>query len=503
LSQLRGGWSGNATYTNNLPAGQRDVSAFKVFQFRASVNFEDGRNLIASPQDFRVRLTDGTGASVTTTVSNHSEALFYPPGSVGPVPKVVLNTIRIPLTAFSALNLSDIRAVTFIFNRTPSGALLITDLAFADAVPPPALPDLTETAVSNPPARVLQGGSFAVTDTAANEGLAGAPTSTTRHYLSGNTTRSADDEPLAPARTVPALGAGATSTGTVTVTVPSGTPTTSYFLLACADDSAGVPESDEGNNCVASATKVTVESPAGTPDLVETALTVPSSVIVGVSFSVTDTAANQGSAGAAATTTRFYQSPDAIRNKGDKLLAGTRAVPELSAGESSTGPTTLIIKAGTPAGAYFLLACADDRKVVAEGPAESNNCRAAPVNVRGPDLIESSVSNPPSSRVAGSTFSVTDTVQNAGDAAAGDSTTRYYLSPDQFRNSGDKRLNGVRSVGTLAPGGSANGTTVVTIPLTTVPGLYYVLACADDKKAVGETNEKNNCRASATRIDVQ
>src|SRR5215212_6239317 len=134
LSQLRTGWSAlTATYSNDLPTGARDVSAFKWLTFRVSVNFADTRNPSGIPQNFRVVLTDGTGATSAITVSSFSDVLFYPPGSVGPVPKVVLNTARIPVSGFSGVNLSDIRSVQFRFDQKTSGALLISDVAFSSA----------------------------------------------------------------------------------------------------------------------------------------------------------------------------------------------------------------------------------------------------------------------------------------------------------------------------------------------------------------------------------
>jgi hypothetical protein len=134
LSQLRTGWSAiTAAYTNDLPTGQRDVSGFRWLTFRVSVNFADTRNPSGIAQNFRVVLTDGTGATSAVTVNSFSDVLFYPPGSVGPVPKVLLNTARIPLTGFSGVNLSDIRNVQFKFDQSPQGALLISDLAFSSA----------------------------------------------------------------------------------------------------------------------------------------------------------------------------------------------------------------------------------------------------------------------------------------------------------------------------------------------------------------------------------
>ena len=132
LSQLRTGWSATtANYRNDLPTGARDVSGFTWLTFRVSVNFADTRNPSGIGQNFSVVLTDGTGATSSVTVNSYSDVLFYPPGTTGPVPKVLLNTARIPVSAFSGVNLSDIRSVQFRFDQSPSGALLISDVAFA------------------------------------------------------------------------------------------------------------------------------------------------------------------------------------------------------------------------------------------------------------------------------------------------------------------------------------------------------------------------------------
>ncbi|MGH9882872.1 MAG: hypothetical protein ACRD6N_15650, partial [Pyrinomonadaceae bacterium] len=89
--------------------------------------------LEALAQDFRVILTDASGSVSSVRVSDFSSALFFPPGSVGPVPKVVLNTVRLPLSAFAGVNLNTIRSIQFKFDQRLQGALLITDVAFASA----------------------------------------------------------------------------------------------------------------------------------------------------------------------------------------------------------------------------------------------------------------------------------------------------------------------------------------------------------------------------------
>jgi hypothetical protein len=86
---------------------------------------------VSLPQDLKVRLTDGASGSTSVAVSAFSDALFYPPGNTGPVPKILLNTVRLPLNAFAGVNLTDVRSITFEFSERTTGALLISDLAFA------------------------------------------------------------------------------------------------------------------------------------------------------------------------------------------------------------------------------------------------------------------------------------------------------------------------------------------------------------------------------------
>jgi hypothetical protein len=134
MSQLRTGWNDlTGNYRNSIPPTLGNVSGFQAIQFRVSVNFADARNLAGLAQDFRVVLTDASGASSSVRVSDVSGALYFPPGDTGPVPKVVLNTVRIPLSAFGGVNLNAVRSVRFTFNERLQGGLLITDVAFASA----------------------------------------------------------------------------------------------------------------------------------------------------------------------------------------------------------------------------------------------------------------------------------------------------------------------------------------------------------------------------------
>src|SRR5688500_13307620 len=132
LSQLRTGWTNfTGSYQNDVPSTLSNVSGFQAVQFRVSVNFADPHNLEDLAQDFRVVLTDASGGTASVRVSDVSGALFFPPGNVGPVPKVVLNTVRVPLNAFGGVNLNAVRTVQLTFNERLAGGVLITDVAFA------------------------------------------------------------------------------------------------------------------------------------------------------------------------------------------------------------------------------------------------------------------------------------------------------------------------------------------------------------------------------------
>ena len=164
----------------------------------------------------------------------------------------------------------------------------------------------------------------------------------------------------------------------------------------------------------------------------------------------------------------------------------------------------MTIPAATPLNTYFLLACADDMNAAAETD-DGNNCiasAAAAVTVTRPDLAATTVSAPPATKKRGTSFPVTDTVQNLGGVASGVSTTRYYLSLDAVKSAGDTLLTGSRTVPAVAAGASHSGTVTVTIPAATPPNTYFVLACADGANAVIETNETNNCTPSGTTVTV-
>jgi hypothetical protein len=142
MSSLRTGWNATtATYSNQIPAGpSRNVTAYEYLQFRVTVNYTDVRNTAGTTQDFSVRFLDGGGGGQTLRVGQFSAALFYPPGNQSAVPKILQNTVRLPLSALTSVDLTNLSEVRFLFDRTASGAVLVSDIHFYDAggTPPPS-----------------------------------------------------------------------------------------------------------------------------------------------------------------------------------------------------------------------------------------------------------------------------------------------------------------------------------------------------------------------------
>ena len=123
---------------NEIPPGYRDVSAYRAVQFRVLVDFTDGLNPDGADQDFTILLRDGAGLTASVVASDHTRSLFFPPSSDVnnldnlPIPRAILNTLRVRLSEFSDISLTDIQSVELHFDQTPIGAINISDLAFAN-----------------------------------------------------------------------------------------------------------------------------------------------------------------------------------------------------------------------------------------------------------------------------------------------------------------------------------------------------------------------------------
>ena len=115
-----------------------------------------------------------------------------------------------------------------------------------------------------------------------------------------------------------------------------------------------------------------------------------------------------------------------------------------------------------------------------------------------PDLVVSSVSNPPRVVVQGASFPVRDRTGNIGSASTRATVTRYFFAAKARRTAA-----GRRAVVRLLPHRSSTGAATAKVPSTLAQGTYSLVACADGTRIVPEVNERDNCRTSATTVVVR
>jgi subtilisin family serine protease/uncharacterized membrane protein len=373
-----------------------------------------------------------------------------------------------------------------------------------------ALPDLTVPSVTFTSAATAPGASIGVTHTIRNVGPApaNAPVSTSAIYLSRNQSfASRLGGPLAVV-SAPAVAAGATSPAvrTTKVTIPSGTPRGLYYVLVRANDTSAFAEGLTTNNVGASATAIVLGS-----DLVPTAATVsPALTAPGKRVSVGNTIRNQGGQAAGPFEVGVYLSTNATYDAGVDTLLGSRRVTGLAPAAVSTATTAVEVPANVAAGTYFLIVRADTTgsapQEVGEAD-EGNNTRAtAAMRVVRPDLTVLSV-RAPGIMAPGQNVGVSHVVKNlaavVGGAAA--STSRLYLSTDATLHEGSDRVLGDMTVNALTGGAQAAVTRTVTIPATTAPGRYWLIAQANATDVVEEADapgQANNWKATATPVIV-
>ncbi len=204
-----------------------------------------------------------------------------------------------------------------------------------------------------------------VTDTTKNQGGCPATASTTKLYLSANSTWDAGDAYLGE-RTIPALAAGTADTGSTSVTIPAGTTTGSRYIIAKSDaDNTNPNETSETNNNKTRSIKIG-------PDVIVSLITASTSAVRGSTISVTDVTRNQAGGDAEASTTKLYLSSNTTYDAADTYL-GERAVPALAAGVTSSGSTNATIPEGIAAGTYYIIAVSDADAVVTETSETNNN----------------------------------------------------------------------------------------------------------------------------------
>ena len=338
-------------------------------------------------------------------------------------------------------------------------------------------PDLLVQSPSVNDTTPTPGQSLALSATVRNQGTAEAAATTLRYYQSSDATITTDDTEVGSSDAISALAATATSEQSSSVTAPSTAGT--YYYGACVAAVSG--ETDVSNNCSAS-----VQVTVGAPDLVVQSPSVDDTTPTpGQSITLSATVRNQGTAEAAATTLRYYQSSDATITTDDTEVGSSDAISALAA--SATSEQSSSVTAPATAGTYYYGACV----VAVSGETDvSNNCSAGvQVTVGAPDLLVQSPSVDNTTPTPGQSITLGATVRNQGTAEAAATTLRYYQSSDATITTDDTEVGSSDAISALAASATSEQSSSVTAPATA--GTYYFGACVASVSAESATN--NNC----------
>src|SRR6185436_4881297 len=362
-------------------------------------------------------------------------------------------------------------------------------------------PDLTVQSVTASPAAIAPGANVSVTHVVKNiSALAGAAaSSTSRLYLSTDATLDDPGDTALLDASVPTLAGGAMATVTRSVAIPGGTAPGKYWIIARANATNSVTEADAGsqlNNVKATATPIIVG-----PDVLATAASTVATATPGMNVSVMYTLKNQGGQAASNFDVGFALVPQP--SGADIPISPSRTGVSLIAGGTMAFTNSVVIPAGTALGAYKIRVTADESGTVTEADEANNTLLTGVLTVLRPDLTVPTVTFTPAAIAPGANITVTHVVKNLALAPGNAplSASRLLLSTDQTV-AGQVVDLGTANVPAITAGGMTTVTRSATVPPGLAPGLYYVLARADDPDAIVEPNSSNNLGFSATRLTV-
>ncbi|MBK7932130.1 MAG: PD40 domain-containing protein [Acidobacteria bacterium] len=305
-----------------------------------------------------------------------------------------------------------------------------------------------------------------------------------------------------------ALAVGATrSISNITRTIPSSAAPTSgqYYLFLRTNPNEGILEGGRTtNNTVMTTIQINL------PDIVAENLVLPSLIQPGVTYPVSWTTRNAGTATSGTFGSRLYYSPDATLGDANDILLDTVSNTALAPNATQNHNVNFNISTvpARPDGTAYFYVRADYGNNVYEGlPAgtgENNNTTTANTafEYRVADLqVASTVA--PAEVDTDAAFAMEWTTTNAGNKAAGTFSERVYFSPDNQVGGGDVLLGTFSLPGGLAVGASVNRIQNVTIPTSAIAttGNYFVYVQTDSSTNINEgENEGNNTRFQAVFV---
>ena len=306
-------------------------------------------------------------------------------------------------------------------------------------------------------------------------------------YLSTDATITTSDT-LIRTLYIPPLSSGASSSSDVSAIIPGALVSGTYYLGAIADYNNSESESNESNNSRVAGTIEVIND----VDLAATAISTPAAqVSTGEQFTLTSTVTNLGVTTAAATTLRFYLSTDNVITTSDSSL-GSRTVPALIGGATSTTDTVVTMPTSLSAGTYYLGVIADSTNTINETNENNNIFVGQTIEVvKDIDLVVQSISTTAANVSAGESVTLSSTINNNGTSTSSAFIVGFYLSTDATVTTSDQRI-GTLVLSNLAGGASNTTNTTVTISSNMATGSYYLGAIVDLYNLQAESDETNN-----------
>ncbi|MEL6109842.1 MAG: CARDB domain-containing protein, partial [Planctomycetota bacterium] len=381
-----------------------------------------------------------------------------------------------------------------------SASILIAPSRYADLVP----------TVSSAPTNATSGQSVDVTWSTRNDGVRATSGSwVDRIYLSADGVLSSEDVLLASSSSSQSLEIDAIGNFSESVVLPERIEGEYFIIVHVNSNSNEFEFLFDNNNTIASDSLQIIRRPES--DLIPTIVDVSPAVTSGSPFDITFSVSNTGEGD---TVTNWQDlvvlSSDAEYDATDVPLgiftSPSESLPLNAGGGAYTMTHPLTLPESISEGSYYLLVVADAGDEELESNEENNVISSSPVEVvepRFPDLIVPSVSIlAPSIIEAGSSFSLTWTVENRGvETATGPWEERVYLSNNPS-GTNLQLLGSFRFEDSLA----ANAAGLVRqsdfiLPLTGHAGDVHFVVEVDASQRVIESDEANGFVA-ATRTSV-
>jgi subtilase family serine protease len=397
-------------------------------------------------------------------------------------------------------------------NNTPTGAYYILFVAdYLNNVPEtneqnnisfvsfslvPATVDLVMTNASIYYTSPAPGNTIGIETYISNLGNSTASSSNIGYYLSANSTLDNDDTFIGSSNGN-SLIAGNYNYLNSPITIPTNTALGTYYIIAVVDYLNSITEINETNNNYSH--QVNIVAPSA--DLVIQSLSVYNSfVTAGSNISSSFILSNLGNTTAPTSNVGIYLSTNNTLDNSDVFI-GSSTGGSIAANSSNYPYPNFTIPNSTVPGSYYVLFVADYLNSIPEVN-ENNNISSSALTIITPnvDFVLSSFSATPSVS-AGDNFNTSITLGNQGNTIAPASSVGYYLSANNTFEASDTFI-GANSFGSIYAGYSDynRNAATLTLPSTTTPGIYYLIAVADYLGNITENNENNNTSSFSFRV---